>query len=445
MIHRIWASIRHRFGHTLTTDTPDTCRTRMRWLAWLAGIAFPLDWAYRLWITCLQHEESHHAHLVIYTGAVLASWAAVWLMQRGYTKGSALLLAAAMVSLASITALTHGLSAMHDNHPSLMLGQAYVGMALGRRASWASCAAWMVTLAAGLFTEAMRLSHMGLPWTPAFAHAPSAALGSLVATIVINYCTTLTQPSGGAAHAPMEVAPSPEKSLQELHVRKMETLGRMTSGVAHDFQNVISVILGFTGRRERFADTGSAALLDALASVEVAARRGLTISRKLLAFGRHEVTLHETFDAIHALRELEPMLRQMLGARIRIHGPHASVRRAYICMDRSQFELAVLNIAANTRDAVAGQGDFGMAIETDTQARLAVIELSDNGPGMSEEVRTRIFEPFYTTKSPHAGTGLGLSAVHEWITRAGGSVEASSCIGQGTVVIIRLPLRSATP
>jgi CheY-like chemotaxis protein len=223
----------------------------------------------------------------------------------------------------------------------------------------------------------------------------------------------------------------------------------LTSGIAHDFNNVLGIILGFGMERHRLDEPGatrnkdSLALAQALEGVEMAARRGAAISGKLLNFSRRDVTRIERFDVAEALRELFPLLRQLLPPSVRLHfdTPDAPLPIAF---DRSQFELAVLNIASNARDAMPDGGDFTVTIAQEG-SRSVSISLRDTGEGMPEAIRQRIFEPFFTTKSMGRGTGLGLSVVYGLIDRAGGRIDVVSEPGNGSVFRILLNIADTTP
>jgi signal transduction histidine kinase len=229
----------------------------------------------------------------------------------------------------------------------------------------------------------------------------------------------------------------------------MEATGRLASGIAHDFNNILGVILGFASQRHR-GEPGADhraradALEESLEGVEIAARRGAAISRKLLRFGRHDVARVESFDAGHAMEELRPMLRQLFDADIQME-TQIDPAPLPVRLDRSQFELMVLNIAANARDAMLGGGRFSIAagrVQTES-GQCVEIGLADTGHGMSEEVLRRAFEPFYTTKPADSGTGLGLSVVRDLAENAGGTVEVVSTPGSGTLFRILLPLAPA--
>jgi len=230
---------------------------------------------------------------------------------------------------------------------------------------------------------------------------------------------------------------------QLLHAQKMDAVGRLASGIAHDLNNMLEIILGFTTERDRIDESSSEhhkdtlVLADALEGVELAARRGSAICRKLLNFSRLEVAHSETFDAASALRELQSLLRQSLpeSVQLKIETP---VTPLPIHFDRSQFELALFNLVGNARDAMPDGGKCTIAIARDGPMGV-VLSIIDTGTGMSKETRSRIFEPFFTTKPSGQGTGLGLVVVHGLIESAGGHIEVDSAVGLGTSFRIFLP------
>nr|WP_225737436.1 ATP-binding protein [Dyella acidiphila] len=223
----------------------------------------------------------------------------------------------------------------------------------------------------------------------------------------------------------------------------MDAVGKLASGIAHDIHNVLGIILGFARTRQRLDEPQddlapvAQELADALEGTELAARRGAAVCRKLLNFSRRSVTLTETFDVAEALRELRPLLQQLLPPNIRleIKTPDQPLP---IHFDRNQFELALLNLVTNARDAMQEGGVCVVGAEPygDGQIEIAI---RDNGSGMSAEAVQRAFEPFFTTKPVGVGTGLGLSVVYDLVQRAGGDVIIDSTPGFGTAVKIRLP------
>ncbi|MGE8289869.1 MAG: sensor histidine kinase, partial [Stenotrophomonas sp.] len=225
---------------------------------------------------------------------------------------------------------------------------------------------------------------------------------------------------------------------QLVHAQKMEAVGRLASGVAHDFNNVLGIILSYAAQRERLADRGAPALYEALGDVDLAARRALTISRKLLSFSRQEVARPEVFDAAASLRELMPMLKQLFGARVRLQLECADGALP-VRMDIDRFGLVIINIAANARDAITDTGTFRIQAGR-LDGAWVCLDLTDDGKGMPEDVRTQAFEPFFTTKPSGMGTGLGLSVVRDMLLEAGGKIDLVGPPAQGTTVRILLPL-----
>ncbi|QJX02816.1 hypothetical protein HML84_16950 [Alcanivorax sp. IO_7] len=231
-----------------------------------------------------------------------------------------------------------------------------------------------------------------------------------------------------------------EQTMEQLvHVQKVKAIGQLAGGVAHDFNNILGVILGYAQWRERRSEP--AEMLEALAGVETAARRGAAISRKLLNFSRQDVAHPEVFDVCEALRGLEGMLRQLFDPRVRIELTLPE-RALPVRIDRGQFELAVLNVATNARDAMPEGGHFRLSVRLDDDPARVGIELSDTGVGMDEGVRRRIFEPFFTTKGQSSGTGLGLAVVGKVINEAGGEIRVRSRPGAGSRFRLLLPHRS---
>jgi signal transduction histidine kinase len=231
-----------------------------------------------------------------------------------------------------------------------------------------------------------------------------------------------------------------ERTLTQLmHSQRVDAVGRATAGLAHDFDNILNVVLGYASEREKLADWGTPALLNALEGVELAALRGLAINRKLLNFSRRDTGPAQVVDLATVLRELEPMLRQLLGRYIQ---PQLQIHddNVFVWFDRSQFELVVLNMASNARDAMPEGGRFTLFLEKSTDGLYAELTLTDTGKGMSNEVQAKVFEQFYTTKPFGTGTGLGLSVVASIVQAAKGRIDVASSTFEGTQFRITLPL-----
>ena len=251
------------------------------------------------------------------------------------------------------------------------------------------------------------------------------------------------------------------------HAQKLEALGALTSGVAHDFNNLLMIILGslqLLGRRLPADDARAARLVDAALQ---GATRGAALTARLLAFARQQELAPLPLDPRQLIGTLRPMMSQLLGAAIRIEEAlPADLWNLHA--DPNQLELALLNLAANARDAMPEGGRFcltarNVAIDATESAfvnhrdrpsvaagEYVVLAVSDTGVGMDEVALARATDPFFTTKGPGKGTGLGLSMVHGFVAQSGGALSLSSRIGVGTTIELWLPrtteaVRDAAP
>ncbi|WP_431302317.1 ATP-binding protein [Sediminicoccus sp. BL-A-41-H5] len=225
---------------------------------------------------------------------------------------------------------------------------------------------------------------------------------------------------------------------------RLEILGRLAGGIAHDFNNLLSVILGAAGSLRHVAP-GMAAMTE-LEAIEAAAERGSALVKQLLAFARQQVMAPRVLDLNDSIRALAVMLPRLLGARIELmldlEEPSRRIR-----VDPSQWDQVLLNLVVNARDAMKGEGRLriatGRRLVLDSLAlpagRYAMVEVTDNGPGIAAELLPHIFEPFFTTKLEAGGTGLGLATVQGIIGQLGGQMEVESAPGQGTTFRILLP------
>jgi signal transduction histidine kinase len=235
-----------------------------------------------------------------------------------------------------------------------------------------------------------------------------------------------------------------EAESRLLQSQKFEALGQVTGGVAHDFNNLLGAIMGaLTMLRRRASDPKEVELLRL---AEEAADKGAKITQQMLAFARRQSIEAEIVDINEAVKGMSELLRHTVGSGVTIHYELAQdVPPARI--DPVGFEMAILNLAANARDAMPQGGTLIIftarcAGETDGAGDAIAVAVSDDGTGMPEEVRQRALEPFFTTKGPGRGTGLGLASVYGFATQAGGTVSIQSSVGRGTTVRIILPSAS---
>ncbi len=377
-----------------------------------------------------------------------SAWAGIFLIRRGHLRQALLQFLCILLGAFTIGNMSPGIT-QPAGDPTPWIALALAGQVLGRRALWMTYLAVLVCLTLGGLGTALN------------DHAPSIsyiamlrvqrALVLLVIVVIVDQtmaplraALTESQLRRGElaklnANLAQEIVMREKAQDHLIHAQKLEAVGRIATGVAHDFDNVLNVVLGYAAYRDRLADRGMPALMGAMEDIELQARRALSISRKLLNFGRKDVVRSETFDAATAVHELQPMLRQFFAAntRLRLEAPEAGL---CIRMDRGQFELMLLNLAANAADAMPQGGEFTIRLGEDGAEKMLMLAVQDTGGGMSEEVQQRAFEPFYTTKPWGYGTGLGLSAVYDIITAATGSVTIDSNLDDGTTFHMRLPL-----
>ena len=239
-----------------------------------------------------------------------------------------------------------------------------------------------------------------------------------------------------------------EATLQQ--AQKIEAIGQLTGGIVHDFNNLLTAILGNLELIRRAAH-GDERLVQLAAAAERAADRGSALIGSLLAFARKRPAGAEAADANALLRDFIPLLRRAVSGGIHFETvlkPDLPLCRA----DPAQFQSAVLNLVINARDATDSGGTITVATECERldQADLAgnpdadpgdfvVVTVRDTGSGMPPEVLARAFEPFFTTKGPGRGSGLGLAQVLGFARQSQGHVRLESRVGQGTAVTLYLP------
>jgi two-component system, cell cycle sensor histidine kinase and response regulator CckA len=232
--------------------------------------------------------------------------------------------------------------------------------------------------------------------------------------------------------------------------QKLEAVGQLAGGIAHDFNNVLTVILGFCELRLQALVADDPARADLL-EIKIAGNRAAGLTRQLLAFSRKQILQPQILDVNELIGGMEPMLRLLIVEHVEL-AVALEAQDALIKMDPTQVEQILVNLAVNAADAMPRGGKLLIATsnivldEHYRQEELPVapgdyvlLSVSDTGIGMSEEVRRRIFEPFYTTKDVGRGTGLGLATVYGIVKQSDGDIAVQSEPGNGTTFRICFP------
>jgi PAS domain S-box-containing protein len=232
--------------------------------------------------------------------------------------------------------------------------------------------------------------------------------------------------------------------------QKMEAVGRLAGGVAHDFNNMLGVILGYTDLALKRLNVQEPLYQD-LQEVNNAARRSADLTRQLLAFSRKQIVTPRAINLNEAVTQQQKMLTRLIGEDI--HLKFIPVQDLWNTrLDSSQVDQILANLAVNARDAIAGVGivtietanvtldeSYAQLYRYATPGDYVLLAVSDSGSGMDGEILERIFEPFFTTKGEGRGTGLGLSTVYGIVKQNGGLIQAYSEPGRGTTFKVYFP------
>jgi signal transduction histidine kinase len=433
----------------------------MQWLLLFQGLRIPLNKIYLVSFHWAYLEEHFYGKarsgaltaIVVDFGTdlamTIAAWLGIYLIRLGKFKPGVSIYLASVLGSGAVAYTVFGYQATDGNLTFIMI-LALSGMMLGRKALWITYAGEAVTL----IISVAPIKVSGPLYLPpivmdVYNLLPMRALLSyLLITIIFDRSINALRESFDEAHEQrnklsMEIAARERAQEQLLHSQKMDAMGKLASGIAHDMSNIFGIIIGLSTERDRLpaddeiVDGDMAAVAEAMDGIEAAARRGATVCRKLLTFSRHDVTNAGVFDIVSALRGIHPLIRKVFPptVQLRLRIPDTEVP---VYFDRSQFELTVINLASNARDAMPDGGLCTLSVEQENG--YVTLSVEDTGVGMSESVKERIFEPFFTTKPIGNGTGLGLSVVDGLVRRAGGSTAVESELGRGSVIRLRLPV-----
>jgi PAS domain S-box-containing protein len=288
-------------------------------------------------------------------------------------------------------------------------------------------------------------------WTGEIVHTTKAG-----DAVIVQVSVRLQRDGGGhptrAIAVMQDVTARKHMEEQLRQSQKMEAIGVLAGGVAHDFNNVLAVILGFTELVSRKLPPGNPVTAE-LDEVTRAAKRGGELTRRLLTFSRKQILQARPIDLGAAIAEFSRMIRRILGEDVEVEFPPVH-GKLLVRADAVHLEQVLLNLCTNARQAMPRGGRLHVAarrVDFDDAAvarrpwaragAFAQIEVADTGVGMDEPTRARVFEPFFTTKE--AGTGLGLATVYGIVRQHGGFIHLESAPDVGTTVHVYLPLMDA--
>jgi PAS domain S-box-containing protein len=230
--------------------------------------------------------------------------------------------------------------------------------------------------------------------------------------------------------------------------QKMEAIGQLAGGVAHDFNNMLTAIIGYADWLDADLPAGDPHR-PRVVEIQKAAERAAGLTRQLLTFSRRQILQASVLNLSRLVDDMLPMLRRVIGEHITVvHEGSAEI--AAVVGDRSQVQQILLNLAVNGRDAMAGGGrmlirtsnvwvDEALAAGEVLAGPHVCLEVRDTGTGMDEATQARIFEPFFTTKEPGQGTGLGLATVYGIVKQMSGIIRVSSVPGEGAIFRLYFP------
>jgi PAS domain S-box-containing protein len=254
------------------------------------------------------------------------------------------------------------------------------------------------------------------------------------------------------SRSPSSIPPPVTQPEERLHqAQKMEALGQLTGGIVHDFNNLLSIIVGNLELAQRRLEQGSEPVAEVARALQ-AAERGARLTRRLLAFSRHKRLESWPTDVNELLGGLLDLVRRTLGETIDVSA-ELEAHLPEVFVDPVQLETGLLNLALNARDAMPDGGRLcvrtsRVALDPTEAAAEGIaaggyvsIEVEDTGCGIPETELANVFEPFYTTKEAGKGSGLGLSMVFGFARQSHGTVRVRSSLGVGTRIVLLLPER----
>jgi signal transduction histidine kinase len=241
----------------------------------------------------------------------------------------------------------------------------------------------------------------------------------------------------------MALAPDQVRTRLEM-AQRLETLGRLAGSIAHEFHNMLTVIIGYTEMLSESLDAQDHMRRRLIQEIQQAAGQGSVLTEQLLTFGRRPQAVAQPLDVNVVIANLDRVLRRLLGRRIGVQF-HLGERLPLIEADTGEIQQVIMNLVLNARDAMeAGEIHVETAHLTHDPQRggpCVRLTVADTGRGMDEDVRRHLFDPFFTTKPAGQGTGLGLAIVHDIVHSLGGHIAVASAPAAGSRFDVYLPAK----
>ena len=248
-------------------------------------------------------------------------------------------------------------------------------------------------------------------------------------------------PDGGTVTLATDLTARRAIERQEQHTQRLEVLGQLTGGVAHDFNNYLGTIIGNLGLLEAEGSLSPAAATQ-LQRARRAAGSAAGLTRRLLAFARRQPLAAESVPVDAMVEEMRDLIEYSAGPQTQV-ALRLQAGGACVHVDRGHLENALLNLVLNSAAAMPDGGE--LTIRTRCSEAAVEIEVADTGAGIAEHLLDKVFEPFFTTKAPGEGSGLGLSIVYGFVRQSGGDISVSSTLGEGTRFCLRFALADRAP
>lgn len=357
---------------------------------------------------------------------------------------AALLVIAGLVLL-GVNIWRYGLAAQSDIVVIFIIPLLFAGLLLGRPGVWATMVCYMPILSIGVWVDA-KDAVGSLEAGRALSTLMQPLLASLIVALILDRLVAKVN-RGNRLNRDLaavcirledEIREHERSHMQLVHSQRVDALGRLASGVAHDFSNLLSVMSGYVHHAKRVAGDNDE-VIGYLRDMKAVMQRGQQLMARLLTLARSDEFAVETFDAGEVVELLLPLVRKMFAPGVSVQVEQAAMPTP-VRLDRTGFEAVLLNMAKNSSDALGDSGEFRLRIAV--VGGGVCVQIEDTGQGMAAETAARVFEPFFSTKPRGQGTGIGLAAAYRVVTEAGGRIDVESTLGKGTCFSIHLPLAS---